>query len=119
MYLRMRSVSRDSVGDCVLMESRNCGPFLWVDLSKFMKEKTMEEERKLAWKMIENGVWLATGEAFMSEEPGWFRITFAVGEAEFRFGMERYMISADYEILLMLCRLKKALVADSQGALIW
>jgi 1-aminocyclopropane-1-carboxylate synthase len=70
-------------------ECRNCGPFIWIDLAKFMKERTMEEERKLSWKMINCGVWLATGEAFMSETPGWFRITFAVSETDLRFGIDR------------------------------
>jgi 1-aminocyclopropane-1-carboxylate synthase len=49
----------------------------------------VEEEEKLAWKMINGGVWVATGEAYSSEEPGWFRITFAVPEEELMFGMER------------------------------
>ena len=54
-----------------------------------MKEQTIEEERMLSWKFINHGIWLATGEAYMSEVPGWFRITFAVGEEERRIGFER------------------------------
>ena len=60
-----------------------------------MKEKTVEEERKLAWKMIEAGVWLATGEAFMSEVPGYFRLTFAGYEKDVRLGMERLKIALE------------------------
>lgn len=50
----------------------------------------MEEERRLAWKMLECGVWLSTGESYLSEEPGRFRLTFAMAEEEMRFGMGRY-----------------------------
>jgi 1-aminocyclopropane-1-carboxylate synthase len=67
----------------------NCGPFIWIDLRSFLAEQTTEAERQLAWKMVNGGVWLATGEAFTSEEPGWFRITFAVPEEELKFGMAR------------------------------
>lgn len=42
--------------------------------------------------MINHGVWIATGESFKSEIPGWFRITFAVPAEEFDFGLDRYVI---------------------------
>ena len=67
----------------------NCGPFLWIDLSKSLQHKTIESECNLAWRMIKAGVWLATGEAYRSEEPGWFRLTFAVPETEIRLGLKR------------------------------
>ncbi|KAF6223285.1 hypothetical protein HO133_000127 [Letharia lupina] len=69
----------------------NSGPFLWINLSGFLEHKTIESERDLAWQMIKAGVWLATGEAYRSEEPGWFRLTFAVSETEIRMGLERYV----------------------------
>lgn len=43
--------------------------------------------------MIDHGVWIATGESFKSEMPGWFRITFAVPEEEFMFGVDRYVFT--------------------------
>jgi bifunctional pyridoxal-dependent enzyme with beta-cystathionase and maltose regulon repressor activities len=49
----------------------------------------LEAERELAWKMIDNKVWIATGEAYRSERPGWFRVTFAVDEAELELGIQR------------------------------
>ncbi|KAL9067827.1 MAG: hypothetical protein Q9161_006645 [Pseudevernia consocians] len=67
------------------------GPFLWINLSAFMPRRTIESERDLAWRMIKTGVWLATGEAYRSEKPGWFRMTFAVPEPEMRLGLERYV----------------------------
>lgn len=49
----------------------------------------MEAERELAWSMIRNGVWLATGEAYRSERPGCFRMTFALPRAERDVGLGR------------------------------
>lgn len=69
----------------------NSGPFLWINLSGFLQRQTVESERDLAWRMIKTGVWLATGEAYRSEGPGWFRLTFAVPEPEIRFGLKRYI----------------------------
>ncbi|CAL3970845.1 unnamed protein product [Diplocarpon coronariae] len=46
----------------------------------------------ISMKMIQYEVWLAAREAFQSEEPGWFRITFAVLEDELRFEIERNVI---------------------------
>ncbi len=69
----------------------NSGPFLWINLSGFLQRKTIESERDLALRMIKAGLWLATGEAYRSEEPGWFRLTFAVPEPEIRLGLERYV----------------------------
>lgn len=60
-----------------------------------MAEETWEEESKLAWMMVQGGVWLATGEAFSSEEPGCFRISFSVPEEELMFGMERLRVVLD------------------------
>ncbi|CAF9905890.1 hypothetical protein IMSHALPRED_004007 [Imshaugia aleurites] len=70
--------------------SANSGPFLWINLSGSLQQKTIESERDLAWRMIKAGVWLATGESYRSEEPGWFRLTFAVPEMEIRLGLKRY-----------------------------
>ncbi|ESZ90194.1 hypothetical protein SBOR_9418 [Sclerotinia borealis F-4128] len=67
----------------------SCGPFIWIDLRAYLTSPTIEAERILSWKMLRCGIWLATGEAFASEEPGWYRITFAMGEKDLRFGMDR------------------------------
>ena len=89
--------------------------FIWLDLNGYMQTSTWEEERRLVQIMIEHGVWIASGKSFKSEVPGWFRITFAVPEEEFDFGVKRYVIfkgsqgnslSTDY---LTLNRLKQAL----------
>ncbi|KAF7857273.1 hypothetical protein EAF04_009514 [Stromatinia cepivora] len=67
----------------------SCGPFIWIDLRSYLTAPTIEAERILLCKMLEFGIWLATGETFASEEPGWYRITFAMGEKDLRFGMDR------------------------------
>ncbi|KAF7916172.1 uncharacterized protein EAE98_010757 [Botrytis deweyae] len=67
----------------------SCGPFIWIDLRSYLTIPTIEAERILSWKMLKHGIWLATGEAFASEEPGWYRITFAMDEKDLRFGMDR------------------------------
>lgn len=67
----------------------NSGPFVWVNLSRLLQDWSIEGERRLAWAMIENGVWLATGEAYRSEQPGWFRMTFALPRSERELGLAR------------------------------
>lgn len=72
-----------------LKRFRSCGPFIWLDLGQFMEARTIEEERRLSRRLIESGVWLATGEAYTSEIPGWYRITFAVSKKDLSFGFDR------------------------------
>lgn len=60
-----------------------------MDFSGFLGEKTLEGERALAWRMIRQGVWLATGEAYRSERAGWFRLTFAIPEGDREIGLSR------------------------------
>lgn len=74
----------------MLTSSRYAGPFVWINLSKHLSSPTVEAERELAWKMIHNKLWLATGEAYRSEQPGWFRLTFAVDKEELQMGFDRY-----------------------------
>ncbi|KAL7948168.1 pyridoxal phosphate-dependent transferase [Trichoderma barbatum] len=71
----------------------HAGPFIWIDLSRHLSSPAVEAERELAWRMIDNKVWIATGEAYRSERPGWFRITFAVDEVELELGIQRVVKS--------------------------
>lgn len=90
----------------------HAGPFIWIDLSTHLSSPSVEAERELAWKMIENKVWLATGEAYRSERPGWFRITFAVDKAELELGIERLVIATivrSYRADQFVCRVMKSL----------
>ena len=63
--------------------------FIWLDLSRYLKEDTAEAELELAWKMVKGGVWLSQGQIFCSEKNGNFRLTFATPEPEFKLGMQR------------------------------
>ncbi|PQE03584.1 aspartate aminotransferase protein [Rutstroemia sp. NJR-2017a BVV2] len=67
------------------------GPFIWVSLKPFLPggKHTLEAERVLSKRMLDNGIWLATGEAFKSETAGWYRITFAMSEEDVKFGLAR------------------------------
>ncbi|KAM3072022.1 hypothetical protein ACMFMG_008488 [Clarireedia jacksonii] len=67
------------------------GPFVWLSLKPFLPggKHTLEAERMLSKRMLDNGIWLTTGEAFKSETPGWYRITFAMSEEDVAFGLGR------------------------------
>ncbi|KAK8537989.1 hypothetical protein V6N13_096216 [Hibiscus sabdariffa] len=56
----------------------NAGLFIWMDLRKLLKEKTLEAEKDL-WRVIINEVKLnvSPGSSFHCNEPGWFRVCFA------------------------------------------
>lgn len=62
-----------------------------------MRMKTQECETELSWRMISSGVWLATGEAYRSEDPGWFRLTFAVPISELDVGLQRLAVALGLE----------------------
>ncbi|RPA72524.1 putative aminotransferase [Ascobolus immersus RN42] len=75
------------------------GFFIWIDVRKWLptgkdsktgKELTpVEQERKLTMRMVEGGVYLATGEFFGGEEPGYYRLSFANEPDELRLALER------------------------------
>ncbi|OAP56365.1 hypothetical protein AYL99_09544 [Fonsecaea erecta] len=68
--------------------------FIWVDLSKYLREDSVEAELELNWKMAHGGVWVAMGASFASEKNGNFRITFATPREELSLGLDRYDIAA-------------------------
>ena len=65
------------------------GPFVWVDMSRLLDQHTAQGEIDLARKLVDGGVWLATGQAYSSEKFGNFRMTFAIPEDEMSLGMKR------------------------------
>jgi 1-aminocyclopropane-1-carboxylate synthase len=56
----------------------NAGLFIWIDLSKELKEQTFEEEKKL-WKILfeETHLMLTPGKDAKNKKPGTFRACFA------------------------------------------
>ncbi|KIW73083.1 hypothetical protein, variant 2 [Phialophora macrospora] len=63
--------------------------FIWIDLSRYLREDSVEAEIELNWKMAHGGVWVAMGASFASERNGNFRITFATPRQELSMGLER------------------------------
>ena len=66
---------------------RNYGFFLWVDLRFALLPESqgvsnLARERDLTKRMLEGGVYLATGENFCGEEYGWYRLTFTTTRLE-------------------------------------
>lgn len=69
--------------------NRNAGFFIWADLSKYMKEKTFEEELSVWRGFIKHKVLLSCGQAFNCVSPGWFRIIFSDQQHKLKLGMQR------------------------------
>ncbi|KAK5281166.1 hypothetical protein LTR40_005285 [Exophiala xenobiotica] len=63
--------------------------FVWLDLSRWLKEDSQDAELELNWRMAKGGVWLAMGASFGSEKNGNFRLTFATPREELKLGLER------------------------------
>lgn len=67
----------DQVGiEC--LKTSNAGLFLWMDLSRLLKEQTFKAEMEL-WRVIIHEVKLnvSPGCSFHCSKPGWFRVCFA------------------------------------------
>jgi aspartate/methionine/tyrosine aminotransferase len=66
------------------------GLFVWIDLRQWLAEPTAEAEHAL-WQTIfkKGGVSISPGTVFHCEEPGWFRLCYAVGETDLREGIRR------------------------------
>ncbi|XP_012977952.1 1-aminocyclopropane-1-carboxylate synthase-like protein 1 isoform X1 [Mesocricetus auratus] len=69
--------------------SRGAGFFIWVDLRKYLRQGTFEEEVLLWRRFLDNKVLLSFGKAFECKEPGWFRIVFSDKENRLCLGMQR------------------------------
>ena len=64
-------------------------PLLWIDLSAYLEEYSVDAELALNWRMAKAGVWLAMGASFASEKNGNYRMTFATPRHELDMGLER------------------------------
>ncbi|KAJ1923229.1 hypothetical protein IWQ60_006009 [Tieghemiomyces parasiticus] len=87
------------------------GPFLWMDLRPFCKRRkdagmmlgagpgldddleeisvSVDEEIALFDRLMNHGVYLASGRAFHASTSGWFRLTFALDPTELDLGLQR------------------------------
>ena len=81
----------------MLTQHSNAGYFLWIDLSPYLPPLPpattgagpMMQERILAQRLLDAGIYLATGEKFASEEAGWFRVVFTHDKATLEEGLRR------------------------------
>nr|XP_013216061.2 1-aminocyclopropane-1-carboxylate synthase-like protein 1 [Ictidomys tridecemlineatus] len=69
--------------------SRGAGFFIWVDLRKYLRKATFEEEMLLWRRFLDNKVLLVFGKFFECKEPGWFRVVFSDRPHRLRLGMQR------------------------------
>ena len=71
------------------------GLYTWLDFSDaLMPGRDPVEDELLLWKeLIRAGVYLAPGQAFHNDAPGWFRIIFAVQEDVMRLATERIVVT--------------------------
>ncbi|RSL77939.1 hypothetical protein CEP51_008642 [Fusarium floridanum] len=89
-----RAVSWAKKNDITYAPGVNAAFFLWVDLGKAYKARHAVEDDKditglVMKKLLEKKVFLASGEAFGSEKPGWFRIVFSHPDEYLDMGLER------------------------------
>ncbi|RGP59475.1 hypothetical protein FLONG3_11169 [Fusarium longipes] len=74
----------------------NAAFFLWVDLGKAYMERHPQLETNditdlVMSKLMEKKIFLASGKAFGSEKPGWFRIVFSHADEYLDLGLGRVM----------------------------
>ncbi|KAF3059812.1 1-aminocyclopropane-1-carboxylate synthase 1 [Daldinia childiae] len=82
----------------------NAGVFAWVNLQRYLYDKSevsatdlfrsndkfyRDREMTLWNRLLASGVGLGLGSWYSAEEPGWFRVSFAVEKEALRIGLER------------------------------
>ncbi|KIX06133.1 uncharacterized protein Z518_04107 [Rhinocladiella mackenziei CBS 650.93] len=75
----------------ILYSPASVTSFIWIDLSRYLKDDSLEAELELNWRMARGGVWLAMGASFGSEQNGNYRLTFATPREELTLGLNRYV----------------------------
>ena len=73
----------------------NAGFFLWCDFGFALGDDDSEgdakaRDKKLNRKLIKGGIYLSNSEAFHSETPGWYRVTFSCTMEVLVLGLKRY-----------------------------
>ncbi|KAK4044056.1 putative aminotransferase [Parachaetomium inaequale] len=87
----------------------NAGMFIWVDLRRYLtgkkeveslllhrltvpeKEEYQRREMEMGDRFFANGVGIALGTNFSTEELGWFRLTFSVSREALEIGLQRML----------------------------
>jgi 1-aminocyclopropane-1-carboxylate synthase len=72
----------------------NAGCFILADLSEYIAfergQTPLEQERSLTCRLFGEGIHLIPSETFHGEDPGWYRISFAVDKDALETGLARY-----------------------------
>ncbi|XP_029289279.1 1-aminocyclopropane-1-carboxylate synthase-like protein 1 [Cottoperca gobio] len=63
--------------------------YVWVDLRKYLRESSFEEELSLWKRFLRHKVVLSCGQAFSCSTPGWFRIVFSDQQHHLQLGLKR------------------------------
>lgn len=71
------------------------GPFLLVDIRNKLASISSESDDLLWTKMMEGGVYLAKGSVFYIDQPGFFRLTFALPWEILHQGLTLFIKSLD------------------------
>ncbi|KAL7941309.1 pyridoxal phosphate-dependent transferase [Trichoderma barbatum] len=85
----------------------NAAFFLWVDLGSVFKSlhpnvETSDLNKTIATALLKHKIFLASGTAFGSEDPGWFRIVFSHPEDYLKEGLKRVITALQCEDALNL-----------------
>ncbi|XP_007497413.3 1-aminocyclopropane-1-carboxylate synthase-like protein 1 isoform X2 [Monodelphis domestica] len=75
--------------------NRNSGLYVWIDLRKYLRRGTFEEELLLWCRFLRHKVLLSNGKSFQCFEPGWFRIIFTDKMHRLQLGMQRIRQALD------------------------
>lgn len=66
------------------------GLFLWMNLTKWLRGQSWDEEEEVWRRMMERRVLVTMGKECFSRQPGWFRLCFAASQPQFvRIGVNR------------------------------
>ncbi|XP_033745647.1 1-aminocyclopropane-1-carboxylate synthase-like protein 1 [Pecten maximus] len=65
------------------------GSYIWMNLTKYLPNKTSEEELKLFHKLLKGGLYICPGKEMFSPSPGWFRLTFSIHKDHITEGLKR------------------------------
>ncbi|XP_070553674.1 1-aminocyclopropane-1-carboxylate synthase-like protein 1 [Ptychodera flava] len=68
---------------------RSAGLYIWADFRMFVSPLTFEAELEMFYELIVAGVYIPAGQCFYCQEPGWFRIIFALSENTQRLVLHR------------------------------
>jgi DNA-binding transcriptional MocR family regulator len=93
---------------------RNAGMYIWINLGKYLTSSALagedgvpdlsvlslspsdtalyqDREMSIVRRCMKNGVWIGHGSNFMTEELGWFRLTFTAVMPALEAGLDRIL----------------------------